>query len=585
MTDDNDFALSRRTVLAGMGTIGVAGAAAGFGTSAYFSDTETFENNSLVAGSLDLKVDWQQTYTGPNGDVPINAYPDHDGDGWQSLDDGTEYAPGSPITLACSDLESGDGLPEDVFAAPNRTTDNGGPIEEQGSLIVLDDVKPGDSGEVTFSLHLCDNPGYLWLNGQVLENAENGFTEPEATDPDESGAPSFDLTFDSADDATLVQDGNPITSEVDDDGNAAEPEWPDPSTVEGPYWLVDRWAPDGFSVGDVESESALCISVDEDGPDKDYPDDTFYDYHGVKYVTGTGNGYWNAGDGSTVSTRFYVDPDWEGDGDNQTTGVWIQGGDELENVTVYSILEYRDSDAAADDDHPSEEPGFYVYGQTSPGTYEYVYAGLPSGFDPASGGWVDIEYELDAGTAHRWRVNGEELYADEAAAYDGTTRIQVPFINSLNFGTDQQYCYDDFALERTGTGLGELADAISATLWYDDDCDNERDEGEEIIFEGSLATALGALTANDGRGLPLDGDRSSTFDETQDDESAAGRDCFDADTQHCIGFEWELPIDHANEIQTDSLAFDLGFYTEQCRHNDGSGMPPETVSTPSEDSE
>jgi hypothetical protein len=46
-------------------------------------------------------------------------------------------------------------------------------------------------------------------------------------------------------------------------------------------------------------------------------------------------------------------------------------------------------------------------------------------------------------------------------------------------------------------------------------------------------------------------------------------------TQH-IGFAWYLPVDHANEIQTDSVSFDLGFYTEQCRHNDGSGQAPET---------
>jgi hypothetical protein len=31
-------------------------------------------------------------------------------------------------------------------------------------------------------------------------------------------------------------------------------------------------------------------------------------------------------------------------------------------------------------------------------------------------------------------------------------------------------------------------------------------------------------------------------------------------------------VDHANEIQSDSVRFDLGFYTEQCCHNDGSGM-------------
>jgi hypothetical protein len=33
-----------------------------------------------------------------------------------------------------------------------------------------------------------------------------------------------------------------------------------------------------------------------------------------------------------------------------------------------------------------------------------------------------------------------------------------------------------------------------------------------------------------------------------------------------------VPLNHGNEIQSDSAEFDIGFYTEQCRHNDGEGM-------------
>jgi hypothetical protein len=40
---------------------------------------------------------------------------------------------------------------------------------------------------------------------------------------------------------------------------------------------------------------------------------------------------------------------------------------------------------------------------------------------------------------------------------------------------------------------------------------------------------------------------------------------------HCVALSWELPIGVGNEIQGDTLAFDLGFYTEQARHNDGAG--------------
>jgi hypothetical protein len=111
---------------------------------------------------------------------------------------------------------------------------------------------------------------------------------------------------------------------------------------------------------------------------------------------------------------------------------------------------------------------------------------------------------------------------------------------------------------------------------------------EDLFFEGSLREALEFLSR--GRGIPLDGDPTSGFNEFSgsvpdidgdgDIELAGGaadadRDCFAGETTHCVGFEWWLPLDHANQIQTDSVEFDLGFYAEQCRHNDGGGQAAE----------
>jgi predicted ribosomally synthesized peptide with SipW-like signal peptide len=53
---DKKFELTRRRVLAGVSGIGAAAAGAGLGTSALFSDTESFENNTLEAGALNLRV-------------------------------------------------------------------------------------------------------------------------------------------------------------------------------------------------------------------------------------------------------------------------------------------------------------------------------------------------------------------------------------------------------------------------------------------------------------------------------------------------------------------------------------------------
>jgi hypothetical protein len=35
-------------------------------------------------------------------------------------------------------------------------------------------------------------------------------------------------------------------------------------------------------------------------------------------------------------------------------------------------------------------------------------------------------------------------------------------------------------------------------------------------------------------------------------------------------------MDVGNEVQSDSVSFDLGFYAEQCRHNDGEGTDTPT---------
>ena len=86
MTNETNLhELSRRKMLAGLGAVGIASAGAGLGTTAYFSDSEVFEDNTLTAGELDLLIDWQQTYDFGEGQTFISAHPDHDGDGEQSI--------------------------------------------------------------------------------------------------------------------------------------------------------------------------------------------------------------------------------------------------------------------------------------------------------------------------------------------------------------------------------------------------------------------------------------------------------------------------------------------------------------------
>jgi hypothetical protein len=92
---------------------------------------------------------------------------------------------------------------------------------------------------------------------------------------------------------------------------------------------------------------------------------------------------------------------------------------------------------------------------------------------------------------------------------------------------------------------------------------------EEVFFEGTLEEALSALQSGDG--IPLDANGLTAFDELVDPDSDSARECFHPAMTYCLGFRWELPVEVGNVVQGDSVSFDLGFYTEQCRNNDGSG--------------
>jgi len=129
--NDDTIGLSRRKMLVGLGAVGVASAGAGLGTTAYFNDTESFEGNTLTAGSLDLFVDYEASY-------------------------------------------DSDGAVENLADSAAGTQDG----EPAGMFYDLDDVKPGDSGHVEFCFRIVDNPSYVWACGD-LSQAENGMNEPE----------------------------------------------------------------------------------------------------------------------------------------------------------------------------------------------------------------------------------------------------------------------------------------------------------------------------------------------------------------------------------------------------------------------
>ncbi|MFB6156327.1 MAG: SipW-dependent-type signal peptide-containing protein, partial [Haloferacaceae archaeon] len=196
----DDYDLSRRKLLGAAGSIGAAAALGGAGTMAIFRDEETYANNQLTAGTLDLKVGWEEHYSDWSDD-------ENDGLGG-NVTMGNDQPVGLPtqnsslISVAnntdaqifLNNTETQQ-YPNDTSTVGNGTFDdatgmNGCDVLPAGSeqspvIIDLDDVKPGDFGEVTFAFAVCSNPGYLWLNGGLRKANENKTNEPEADDPDE----------------------------------------------------------------------------------------------------------------------------------------------------------------------------------------------------------------------------------------------------------------------------------------------------------------------------------------------------------------------------------------------------------------
>src|SRR3989338_5857040 len=84
------------------------------GTGAFFSDTETSTGNTFTAGAIDLQIDSESYYRGV-----LNA---------------------STTWQVAKDLEEGD------------------------MFFSFDDLKPGDWGEDTISLHVNSNDSYLCMD-------------------------------------------------------------------------------------------------------------------------------------------------------------------------------------------------------------------------------------------------------------------------------------------------------------------------------------------------------------------------------------------------------------------------------------
>jgi len=564
MTDNETIdtvGLSRRTLLAGLGAVGVASAGAGLGTTAYFNDTETFEDNTLTAGQLDLLVDWQQTYDFGEGHQFVSAHPDHDGDGEQSIEiDGEVFAysdfpdeddeDSNGANIPVLDCETIPPLEEADFGTDPVTG------EEMETLVQFSDVKPGDSGEITFSLHLCDNPGYIWMQAGNVSEDGGAFTEPESLVDADNAADLADAI-----EATLWYD-----EDCDNVYDGAEP--------------VDIMLTLDFSGSMLYDQYGGVVNSDPIQVNgTTYPETTKVDL-------------------VELGTRQFVDYLQSQNSDVQVGVAYFdgEGSDDTEPRT--GIVQPLTSDLSVVDSALSglrQKLANVVSGGA--GSTPFDGDGDPDPFSNANGiatgtyigeGVDDAQDELAANgrpAADKRNIvlsDGESFNgtgstqfssptgaADDARAASPSPATDVYTINvDGSAGTLQAMAGPAGGTGGDATFFNNVDDPLNIPTVFGNLA--AQTAQEKVIMEDTLGNVLDALA--DGNGVPLDGNRATPYDELGDAPDDAARDPFRGDgVMHCVALSWELPFDVGNEVQGDTLGFDLGFYTEQARHNDGSG--------------
>ncbi len=168
-------------ILLSLGMIVFVGALAAGATGAFFSDTETSTGNTFAAGSLDLKVDSQSHYNGMKCSNQ-NGF----GSAYVWIPDA------APSVFTPADATVFNTANPDQY--PQAGTPCGGTwaesdlIEDSVAFRFFDfgDIKPGDQGEDTISLHVYDNDAWGCFIVDNVVDSDVTCTEPESEDADDA---------------------------------------------------------------------------------------------------------------------------------------------------------------------------------------------------------------------------------------------------------------------------------------------------------------------------------------------------------------------------------------------------------------
>lgn len=254
-----------------LAAVGVAGALIIGATIAFFSDTETSNDNTIQAGAIDLKVDSEAHYNGlVCRDVGV-VVPDYR---WR--EPGPDPATPAELALAHYDIPCDGTWDQTDLGATNQ-------------FFELVDVKPGDEGENTISLHVYTNDAWGRFVIRDVRDLDNTCTEPESEvnpllDPEcvaagsggtpvpDSGELAESITFY----AWLDQGATPGFQNIGSDGKPINRQ-PDPGEGDNIWQCGQLTDPRDFRP-DVECDEPLVIlpgTVDENpSPDQTLADET-----------------------------------------------------------------------------------------------------------------------------------------------------------------------------------------------------------------------------------------------------------------------------------------------------------------------
>lgn len=372
-----------KKVLYSLASVGVIAAIAIGATGAFFSDEETSTDNTFVAGAIDLKVDFESTY---NGVESMR---------WDLMD-----------------------------------------LTESETFFNFLDLKPGDEGEGTISLHVYNNDAYACVTIDPTMNDDNGSTEPELEVDDPDGDSIFDgelaqnmqfriwadvcnatTEFPSALVGDNIYQANCDRLLTEGDGPITPRTWAlaDPTgnvfTVNGPlvgsnnYYLgVAWWIPE--EVGNIiqtdkyMADISFYVEQSRNNPtftcnvSEGFTPNTLR----LENEEETQEGPWTVLDGDEI----YADLTWDGDGNDFVYDLHAKG---LPGTTNYSLIYYADG-------WPGNHPGALIGEHTT-----------------TAGGLIDVDnivkdlnMDLPSMPDENYAI-GAKIWLIPSSAYNGTDSV------------------------------------------------------------------------------------------------------------------------------------------------------------------